>query len=177
MITSRNILREYIDADRSRYVLRKPFILGWILNDESYYVMKYLKNLRCLEYYRNCFPKSLLRFYYEWNYRRLSMKYNLSIRPNTVGKGLRIPHLKGGIILDCVSMGEYCTVNAGVILGKKNGFNPIIGNNVDISVGAKVVGNVVVGDNVIIAPNSVVVKDVPSNAIVSGIPAKIIKYL
>lgn len=45
----------------------------------------------------------------------------------------------------------------------------------EIAVGAKVIGNVHVGNNVVIAPNSVVVKDVPANAIVSGIPAKIIK--
>lgn len=45
----------------------------------------------------------------------------------------------------------------------------------EITVGAKVIGNVSVGDNVIIAPNSVVIKDIPCNAIVSGVPAKIIK--
>ena len=53
--------------------------------------------------------------------------------------------------------------------------SPTIGNNVEIAVGAKVIGNVTVGDNAVIAPNSVVIKDVPANAIVSGIPAKIIK--
>lgn len=51
----------------------------------------------------------------------------------------------------------------------------IIGNNVNLCVGAKVIGGVKIGNNVIVAPNSVVVKDVPDNAVVSGIPAKIIK--
>lgn len=45
----------------------------------------------------------------------------------------------------------------------------------EIAVGAKVIGDVNVGDNAVIAPNTVVVKDVPTNAIVSGVPAKIIK--
>lgn len=51
----------------------------------------------------------------------------------------------------------------------------VIGNNVDMTIGCKIIGGVTIGDNDIIAPNSVVVKDVPDNAIVSGVPAKIIK--
>lgn len=51
----------------------------------------------------------------------------------------------------------------------------MIGNNVDLTVGCKVIGGVHIGDNVTVAPNSVVVKDVPANAIVSGIPATILK--
>ncbi len=43
-------------------------------------------------------------------------------------------------------------------------------------VGAKVIGKITIGDNSIIAPNSVVVKDVPPKAIVTGIPAKFLKY-
>ena len=50
----------------------------------------------------------------------------------------------------------------------------IIGNNVDMTIGSKIIGGVTIGSNVIVAPNSVVVKDVPDNAVVSGIPAKIL---
>ena len=52
---------------------------------------------------------------------------------------------------------------------------PIIGNNVSLTVGSMVIGKVTIGDNVTVAPNSVVIKDVPSNCVVSGVPAKIIK--
>lgn len=45
----------------------------------------------------------------------------------------------------------------------------------EIALGAKIIGKVSIGNNVIIAPNSVVVKDIPDNCVVSGIPAKIIK--
>lgn len=56
------------------------------------------------------------------------------------------------------------------------GGKPTIGNNVTIYAGAVVVGGVSVGDNVVIGANAVVVKDVPSNVVVVGVPAKIIKY-
>ena len=50
-----------------------------------------------------------------------------------------------------------------------------IGDHVSLLIGSKVIGKVTIGNNVVIAPNSVVIKDVPDNCIVSGVPAKIIK--
>lgn len=76
-------------------------------------------------------------------------------------------------------MGDFCTVNSGVIIGNKTKpYNkPSIGNNVEITIGAKVIGNVTVGDHAIVAPNSVVIKDVDPYTVVSGVPAVIIKKL
>ena len=54
---------------------------------------------------------------------------------------------------------------------------PIIGNNVSIGSGAVVVGPITIGDNVIIGANSYVDKDVPSNVVVAGSPAKVIRQL
>lgn len=54
--------------------------------------------------------------------------------------------------------------------------SPSIGCNVDFGVNVSVIGDVHIGDNAVIAAGSVVVKDVPENAIVAGNPAKIIKY-
>ena len=48
---------------------------------------------------------------------------------------------------------------------------PVIGNNVDIGAGAKLIGRITIGDNVIIGANAVVTKSVPPNSIASGIPA------
>lgn len=83
----------------------------------------------------------------------------------------------GGIIINCKSIGNYCSANSGVIVGNNNGQDKIatIGNHVSLTIGSKVIGKVTIGDNVTVAPNSVVVKDVPSNCVVSGVPAKIIK--
>jgi serine O-acetyltransferase len=51
----------------------------------------------------------------------------------------------------------------------------MIGDNVFIGLSSKVMGHIKIGNNVIIAPNAVVTKDVPDNAVVAGVPAKIIK--
>lgn len=57
------------------------------------------------------------------------------------------------------------------------GGTPVIGDNCKIGAGAKILGGVVVGDNVFIGANAVVTHDVPSNCVVGGVPAKIIKRI
>ena len=189
MITSKVILKEYIDADKSRnmvncsakYLLIEPFLSLFGVVRESFYVRKYLLVLRKLEYYTNV--KSLFgvgklkKIYYTMMWKRLSNRYGIYIHPNTVGKGLYIPHFNGGIQLNCISMGDFCSVSSGVVVGNKGSQDnrAIIGNNVELTIGCKVIGKVVLGNNVIVAPNSVVIKNIPDNAVVSGVPAKIIK--
>lgn len=111
-----------------------------------------------------------------WNKRGLQT--NIEIGPNIVGPGLKILHSQtGGVIINCLTMGSDCCVTAGVVIGNKDNQEnrATIGNNVIITLGAKVIGKVTIGNNAIIAPNSVVIHDVPENGIVSGVPAKLIK--
>ena len=96
----------------------------------------------------------------------------------TIGKGTKLGH--GGIavvINGRAVIGENCVIGSCVTIGGKSRIYaaPQIGNYVYIATGAKVLGDITIGDNVVIGANSVVVKDVPSNCIVAGIPAKIIK--
>lgn len=74
-------------------------------------------------------------------------------------------------------MGKNCSVNKGVVIGNKKGQEnrAVIGDNCWFTLGCKIIGKVYIGDNVIVCQNSVVVKDVESNSIVSGVPAKVIK--
>lgn len=99
----------------------------------------------------------------------------------TIGPGLYLGHT-GTIILNSnVIIGSNCTIGVGTVIGQGgrglNKGNPIIGNNVYIGVGAKIIGKIKIGNNVAIGANAVVTKDVPDNATVAGIPAKIINYL
>ena len=189
MITSKVMLKEYIAADKSRnmvncsrkYLLIEPFLSLFGVVRESFYVRKYLLVLRKLEYYTNVRTHfgggNFMRIYYTIKWKRLSNKYGIYLHPNTVGKGLYIPHFNGGIQLNCISMGDFCSVSSGVVVGNKGSQDnrAIIGNNVGLTIGCKVIGKVVLGNNVIVAPNYVVIKNIPDNAVVSGVPAKIIK--
>lgn len=184
MIKSKDDYIAYLQEDMLANI-NKPssnwleMLLKVYCGNERYIVVRYLRALRKYEYCLNCqMPFKRIRLLMaKIRHHRLSYKYHLSIEPNTVSYGLRIPHIEGGVRIYCKSMGYHCTVNTGVVIGTNNrGLKAEIGNNVDITIGAKVIGGVHIGNNVIIAPNSVVVKDIPDNAVVTGIPAKILKY-
>lgn len=105
--------------------------------------------------------------------------YNTSL-PHSVklGKGTRFAY--GGIacvIHERAVLGDNCVIGQCCTIGgrSKHYDVPILGNNVYIGAGARVLGPIKIGDNVIIAPNAIVIKDIPANTIVAGIPCKVIK--
>lgn len=105
--------------------------------------------------------------------------FDIDISPMvTIGGGLYI-HNKGHIFDDRVIAGKNLTLIGPLTLGIKRfgsiNAGPILGNNVIIYTGARVIGHVSIGDNVSIGANSVVIRDVPANCTVAGIPARIIK--
>ena len=83
----------------------------------------------------------------------------------------------GVVIHKRAVIGSNCVIGSNVTIGgKSNSVEvPIIGDNVFIATGARILGNVKIGNNCVIGANSVVVKSVPDNCVVAGIPAKIIK--
>lgn len=93
-----------------------------------------------------------------------------------LGRGFVIDHFGGIVISGYARFGDNCRIRNGVVVGlKKVGepCAPIIGNNVDIGAGAKILGPIRVGDNVFIGANAVVICDVPDNSIAVGVPAVI----
>lgn len=94
-----------------------------------------------------------------------------------VGPGLTFPHFSCIIINPQAKIGDYCTIMHDVTIGSERGVNggiPIIGNHVVISCGAKIIGNVKVGDNVMIGAGAIVVRDIPSNSVAVGNPARVV---
>lgn len=94
-----------------------------------------------------------------------------------VGRRFTIEHFGGIVISGDTQFGDDCVIRNGVTVGLKHtGIRgaPTIGNRVDIGTGAKILGPITIGDDVAIGANAVVVKDVPSNSIAVGVPARII---
>lgn len=80
--------------------------------------------------------------------------------------------INGGAVI-----GENCTIYQGVTIGmaRLKGKNvPVIGNNCVLGAGSKVLGDITIGDNVMIGANAVVTKNIDSESVVAGNPAKVI---
>ncbi len=92
-----------------------------------------------------------------------------------VGEGLQFVHFGGVVVSQDAVIGNNCTIYQCVTIGKTGDKGaPVIGNNCTFYAGAKVLG-VKVGNNVEVGANAVVLKDCPDNAVVAGVPAKVLK--
>jgi serine O-acetyltransferase len=96
----------------------------------------------------------------------------------TIGLGVFIDHGMGVVIGETAIIGDYALIYQGVTLGgtgKESGKrHPTLGENVVVGTGAKVLGNIEIGNNVRIGAGSVVLRDVPSDCTVVGIPGRIV---
>lgn len=103
----------------------------------------------------------------------------IDIHPGAkLGPGLFIDHGMGLVIGETAELGSNVTLYQGVTLGgtgkEKGKRHPTIGNNVVVSSGAKVLGSFKVGDNSKIGSGSVVLKEVPPNSVVVGVPGRVV---
>jgi serine O-acetyltransferase len=104
----------------------------------------------------------------------------IEIHPAAViGEGFFIDHGMGVVIGETAIIGKNVTLYQGVTLGgtgkEKGKRHPTIGDNVVIGTGAKILGNITIGENSYVGANAVVVKDVPPNSTVVGVPGRITK--
>ncbi len=91
-----------------------------------------------------------------------------------IGPGLFLHH-GFATIVSARRIGANCWINQQVTIGSDVTGNPELGDNVTVHCGAKVLGKITVGDNVVIGANAVVVKNVPPNCTVAGVPARVIR--
>lgn len=129
-----------------------------------------------LLHYRDKYYNSnkIMRFIYIRKYNGILRNFAGDIPMETsIGKGLCLPHGANGVFISRgATIGEHCTIFQQVTIGTNTikdskGFGaPIIGNNVYIGAGAKIIGNVTVGENCRIGANAIIVKDIPDNSVV-----------
>ena len=117
------------------------------------------------------FPGLIMRY--------IRVIYSCDVRYGTsIGKGVLFKHNGLGVVVHPKSIiGDYTQIYQNVSIAGRNGRGaPVIGNNVFIGAGACILGGIVIGNNVSIGANSVVIDNVPDDAVVVGIPGKIVKY-
>jgi len=119
-------------------------------------------------------------FLARWISQRCARKTGIEIHPGAqIGKGLFIDHGKGVVIGETAIIGDNVTLYQGVTLGgtgKETGKrHPTLEDNVMVSVGAKVLGSFTIGENSKIGAGSVVLKEVPPNSTVVGVPGRVVK--
>lgn len=119
-------------------------------------------------------------FLARWISQRAARKTGIEIHPGaTIGKGLFIDHGSGVIIGETAELGDNITLYQGVTLGgtgKEQGKrHPTLRDNVMVSAGAKVLGSFTIGENSKIGAGSVVLKEVPPNCTVVGVPGRVVK--
>lgn len=103
----------------------------------------------------------------------------IEIHPGArIGRFVFIDHGMGIVVGETAEIGDGCTIYQGVTLGgtslQRTKRHPTLGRNVTVGANACIIGAIVVGDNARVGSGSVVVRDVPENATVVGIPAHVV---
>lgn len=113
----------------------------------------------------------------KWMHYRLSRKYGIQISPKMkLGNGLYIGHGVAIIINPLTVIGDNCNISQCITIGTNHNTPAVIGDNVYIGPNVCIVENVRIGSNVTIGAGAVVIHDIPDNATVAGVPAKVLNY-
>ena len=167
--------KKLIKADVSRWNEINGVKMG-LFQSLNWY-MTYKKEFRNLILHRLKNPSRTLPCIIHYVIGRILWKpmETLYINTKEIGGGLYIQH-GFSTIISAKKIGANCRIYQQVTIGFKGEFSPILEDNVSVTCGAKVLGNVTMHRNSLAAAGAVVVKDVPENAIVGGVPAKIIEF-
>ena len=175
MIKNRQDLKKYINVEIKLYFKsKKDYIHLMLLKDHYYEIWKFVRALRHMEFHQNTGHK--LR-YYLWQRKKnkLGARLGLTIWPNTCESGLMIWHYGSVIINGHSKIGKNCKFHGMNCIGNKGNIGdvaPIIGNNVDIGIGAVIIGDVQLADDIKVGANAVVTKScLTKGAILVGVPA------
>lgn|SRR3989338_9051490 len=169
-------MRRFSQARDRRNLFKEVF---YLLFDQGFWAVLIYRFCRYLYCMRIPVLSLILRFFAFLLFKLVEIICGISVPPSVdVKAGFYIGHFGGIIIHYKVRIGKNCSIGTGVVVGTRGLGDegvPVIGDNVYVGVGAKILGAVKIGNNVKIGANAVVLTDVPDNATAVGIPAKIIQ--
>lgn len=153
---------------------KKQHLTSLITHEDNYLIWKYICYLRREEAAKN----KLIAYYYRRKKNNLGAKLGIQVYAGTCGRGLHIWHYGSTIISGEARVGENCTFHGQACIGNdgRSEAAPVIGNNVDIGVGAKVIGDIFIADGVKIGAGAVVTKSCHEAGVtLAGVPARILR--
>lgn len=167
-------LKHLIFEDYQRLKNKRGFLIS-LLWEESFQMTFWFRVGTYLKQKKSSFLLGIVKLIHKHNQHKTGIQILFGTQ---IEGGLLFLHHGSIVIAQASIIKKNVTIHQGVTIGRvfngKHNGCPTIGNNVVIFAGAKIVGNVIVGDNAVIGANAVVVNDVPDNAVVAGVPAKIL---
>lgn len=173
MIKSKEEYLRYLEQDR--LALEKEYKRPKFIGDE---IWKFERLLRKVEYYKNCSTGIIgkcIYFLLFYKYHKLRIKLGYSIPLNVFEEGLSIAHRGTIVVNGNAKIGKNCRIQECTTIGATNGSSkaPVLGNNIFIGSGARIIGDVILGDNIAIGANALVNKSFKDGDItIAGVPAK-----
>ena len=165
---------ENIRKDLTRNGLRGGLFLNFLKDRRARFII--LLRIVTSIYQKNPFTFRFINLYYSRFQRSLCNEIPASIK---LGCPVYFPHPFGIIMHPNTVIGNNCSILQQVTIGNNSRKNPdsvaVIGDDVVISAGVKIIGPVTIGNNVNIGANAVVTKSFEANVIIVGVPAKILK--
>lgn len=173
MIKSKKDYIYYLECDR--IALGKSYLKPKIIGDE---IWRFEIMLRKTEYYKNCSNNIIKKIYSKWlqyRYYKMRIKLGFSIPLNVFGPGLSIAHYGTIVVNGNSKVGKNCRIQECTTIGATNGSKdaPILGDNIFIGSGARIIGAIRIANNIAIGANAMVNKNFETQGItIAGIPAK-----
>lgn len=152
----------------------KNYIRCRLTREHEYYLWKFQSLLRLEEKYSN----GLVKIFFRTRKNILGSRLGLTIPEGVFDRGLHIWHYGNIVVNKCARVGVNCQLHGDNCIGNngKSTEAPVIGNNVDIGVGAKIIGPVQIADNIKIGAGAIVVSSFTEEGItIGGVPARKIK--
>lgn len=185
-IELKNILKYEKNIYLEKVFYSKNFFISYLKDETPYRIWKWQRLSRITDYYRkqmyiqkgiNGYISKILYLIYIRRKQKLGEKLGLEIGTENIGRGLVIFHYNNVVNANTI-MGENCHLHGTNVIGN-NGITtdaPVIGNNVMIGAGAKIIGAVKIADNIKVAAGAVVITSFTEPGItIGGVPAHKLK--